>query len=116
MSTHKGILVMSHEESPQSSEIVTIGRMTLRGSSGVRDTGETYNHQSSVAMACRADLSQARNKIAIFGDVAHLNLSLHLKFQGNPISQSFAIRLGSSWLYKPLQHYTRVIRDSCGNT
>ena len=67
------------------------------------------NQVPSVAMACGTDLSRACNKIAktmkIFGDVAHLILSLPLTFQGNPISQSFAIRLGSSWLRKPLQHY-----------
>ena len=40
----------------------------------------------------------------ILRDVAHLNLSLHLNFQGNMISQSFAICLGSSQLHKPSQH------------
>ena len=63
---------------------------------------------SRVAMACGADLSRACNKIAkntkICGDVAHLILSSPLNFQGNPISQSFAIRLGSSWLRKLSQH------------
>ena len=63
-------------------------------------------------MACGADLSRACNKIAknmnIFGDVAHLILSLPLNFQGNLISQSFAICLGSSRLRKLSQHYFNV--------
>ena len=72
-------------------------------------------YSPSVAMACGANLSQACNKIAknmkIFGDVAHFNISSHQNFQGNPIRQSLAICLGSSWHCKPLQHYSHLTKQ-----
>ena len=75
---------------------------------GTADNDHLTPFWCSVVTACGANLSQACNRIAknmeIFGDVAHLNVSSLLRFQGNPISQSLAIRLSSSWLCKPSQH------------